>query len=171
MLYWVSGYPAGTVITWFHFRLNILSHTNGSLWFFGMLQVVFNMESTFIMTLIKQENIVFISVILYIREYLCVFYKIVYGYLKISNFGYPVSRNYPKTHITSVFFLAIMVDQCHFSFCFLRRGETVPASVRPDLLHMVLCWSLLFVRNKLTSCTTSDTCQKCYQQWDSFSVS
>ena len=47
----------------------------------GMLQVVFNIEvgtyyskSTFIMTLIKQENLVFILVILY--NY---FYKIVYG--------------------------------------------------------------------------------------------
>ena len=61
-----------------------------------MLLVIFKIEtgnyyskSTFIMTLIKQENLVFILVILYIREYLC-FDKIVYGYPKISNFGYPV---------------------------------------------------------------------------------
>ena len=56
-----------------------LSHTNGSLQFLGMLRVVFNIhveagnyysESTFIMTVIKQENLVFILVILYIREYL-----------------------------------------------------------------------------------------------------
>ena len=46
------------------------------------------------MTLIKQEKLVFILVILYIRvrDYLCVFYKIVYGYPMISNFGYPVPK-------------------------------------------------------------------------------
>ena len=31
------------------------------------------------MTRIKQEKLVFILVILYIRKYLCVFYEIVYG--------------------------------------------------------------------------------------------
>ena len=46
------------------------------------------------MTLIKQEKLVFILVILYIQEYMYSvfmrFYKIVYGYPKISNFWYPV---------------------------------------------------------------------------------
>ena len=45
-------------------------------------------KSIFIMTLIKQEKLVFILVILYIQEYLC-FYKIVYGYLGIQRF--PIS--------------------------------------------------------------------------------
>ena len=51
-----------------------------------MLRVVFNIEvgyyyskSTFIVTLIKQEKLVFILVILYIREYLCVFTKLFTG--------------------------------------------------------------------------------------------
>ena len=51
-----------------------------------MLPVVLNIEagnyyskSTFIVTLIKQEKLVFVLVILYIREYLRVF-TIVYGY-------------------------------------------------------------------------------------------
>ena len=65
----------------------------------GMLQVIFNIEagnyyskSTFIMTLIKQEKLVFILVILYIQEYLRVLTKKlrVPRYPKISNFGYPV---------------------------------------------------------------------------------
>ena len=50
-----------------------------------MLRVVFNLEagndyskSTFIMTQIKQEKLVFILVILYIPESMC-FYKIVFG--------------------------------------------------------------------------------------------
>ena len=37
-------------------------------------------KSTFIMTLIEQEKLVFILVILYIREYLCVFTKINYRF-------------------------------------------------------------------------------------------
>ena len=52
----------------------------------GMLRVVFNTEagnyyskSTFIMTQIKQENLVFIVVILCIRECLCVFTKMFTG--------------------------------------------------------------------------------------------
>ena len=59
----------------------------------GMLRVVFSIEagnyyikSTFIMTQIKQEKLVFILVILYIREYLRVFYKIVYGKTGIRRF-------------------------------------------------------------------------------------
>ena len=50
-------------------------------------------KSTFIMTLIKQEKFVFILVILYIQEYLCVLDQNclrVPGYPKISNFGSPV---------------------------------------------------------------------------------
>ena len=62
--------------------------------------VVFNIEarnyyskSTFIRTLIKQEKLVFILVILYIREYLCL-KQIVWAlrYAKISKFGYPVPK-------------------------------------------------------------------------------
>ena len=60
----------------------------------GMLRVVFNIETgnyyskyTFIMTLIKQDKFVFILVILYIQEYLCVFTKIIYGYLGIRRFS------------------------------------------------------------------------------------
>ena len=64
----------------------------------GMLRVVFNIEAgnyyskpTFIMSLIKQENLVFILVILYIQEYVFLQNCLrVSGYLKISNFGYPV---------------------------------------------------------------------------------
>ena len=55
-------------------------------WGIGMLQVVFNIKawnyyskSTFIVTLIKQEKLVFILVILCIREYLCVFTKLFTG--------------------------------------------------------------------------------------------
>ena len=51
-----------------------------------MLQVVFKIEagnyyskSTFIVTLIKQEKLVFILVILYIQEYLCAFTKLFTG--------------------------------------------------------------------------------------------
>ena len=45
----------------------------------GMLRVVFiyrggNHKSTFIMTVIKQEKLEFILVILYIQEYLCVYF-------------------------------------------------------------------------------------------------
>ena len=64
-----------------------------------MLRVVFNIEarnyyskSTFIMTLIKQEKLVFILVILYIREYLCVFTELFTG-TRVSEdfqFRYPV---------------------------------------------------------------------------------
>ena len=47
---------------------------------------------TLIVTLIKQEKLVFILVILYIREYFYVFNKKlwVHGYTKVSNFGYLV---------------------------------------------------------------------------------
>ena len=52
----------------------------------GMLHVIVKIEAgnyyskpTFIMTLIKQEKLVFILVILYIREYLCVFTKLFTG--------------------------------------------------------------------------------------------
>ena len=63
----------------------------------GMLQVVFNIEagkyyskSTFIITPIKQEKLVFMLVILW--EYLFVLQNClrVPEYLKISNFGYSV---------------------------------------------------------------------------------
>ena len=63
----------------------------------GMLQVLFNIEagnyyikSTFIMTLIKQEKLLFILVILYIWKY--VFLQ------KISNFGYPVPEIIEYAH-------------------------------------------------------------------------
>ena len=78
------------------FRLNILNHTNGSLWFFlNNNLVVFNIEGEIIavqiyITLIKQEKFVIILVILYIREYLYMcFYKIVYVYPGIWRF--PIS--------------------------------------------------------------------------------
>ena len=66
-----------------------------------MLLVVFNIEtgncytkSIFIATLIKQEKLVFILVILYIREHLC-FYKIVYEYPGVQRF--PISGiQFPK---------------------------------------------------------------------------
>ena len=80
-----------------------LSHTNGSLRFFlvwamGMLRVVFNIEagnyyskSTFIMTLIKQEKLVFILVILYIQKYLCFFTKLFTGTWVSEDFQFRVS--------------------------------------------------------------------------------
>ena len=49
-------------------------------------------KSTFIMTLIKQEKLVFILVILYIREYLCFFTNC------LCVPGYPVPKNPPKIH-------------------------------------------------------------------------
>ena len=62
----------------------------------GKLQVVFNIEagnyyskSTFIMTLIKQEKFVFILVILYIREYLCVYRKLGIRRFQISGIRFP----------------------------------------------------------------------------------
>ena len=67
------------------------------MWGMGKLRVVFNIEagnyyskSTFILTLIKQEKLVFILVILlsiYVFLQNCLR---VPGYPKISNFGYPV---------------------------------------------------------------------------------
>ena len=64
----------------------------------GMLRVVFNIEagndyskSTFIMTLIKQEKVVFILVILYIREYLCVFTKLFMNNLVSEDFQFWIS--------------------------------------------------------------------------------
>ena len=64
-----------------------------------MLRVVFNIEarndysskSTFIMTLIKQENLVFILVILYIQEYLFVFTKLFTGTRVSEDFQFWVS--------------------------------------------------------------------------------
>ena len=116
----VHGYP-----TWFHFSVPItlkrllkiptehLSHTNGSLWFLlltkcvwgmGMLRVVFNThvqvgncysKSTFNMTLIKQEKLMFMLVILYIREYLhvCVFTKLFTGTWVSEDFQFRVSAS------------------------------------------------------------------------------
>ena len=60
-----------------------------------MLRVVFNIEAgnyysnTFIVTLIKQENLVFILGILYIREYLCVFTKLFTGTRVSKDFQFP----------------------------------------------------------------------------------
>ena len=48
-------------------------------------------KSTFIMTLIKQENLVFILVILYIREYLRVFTKLFTGTWVSEDFQFWVS--------------------------------------------------------------------------------
>ena len=68
----------------------------------GMLRVVFNMEtenyyskSTFIMTLIKQENNVFISIDYFINSalFMC-FYKIVHGY---PYYMYPSIQRFPNT--------------------------------------------------------------------------
>ena len=67
----------------------------------GMLRVVFNIEagnyyskSTFIVTLvIKQEKFVFILVILYIREYLCVFTKLFTGTQVFEDFQFRVSSS------------------------------------------------------------------------------
>ena len=58
------------------------------------------------MTLIKQEKLVFLLVILYIRKYLCVFTKLFTAHLKIYNFGYPVPENTP------LYFQCIFI--CHF---------------------------------------------------------
>ena len=67
-------------------------------WGMGMLLGVFNVEmgnnyskSTFIMTLIKQEKLVFILVILYIREYLCVFTKLFMGTRVSKDFQFRIS--------------------------------------------------------------------------------
>ena len=124
----VPGYLTEAVITRFHFSvpitrkwlLKIKPYKWKSLIFFillfflwetGILRVIFNIEagnyyskSTFIMTLIKQEKLVFMLVILYIREYLCVFTKLFMGtvYPKISNFEYPKNSNFgcPVPEIT-----------------------------------------------------------------------
>ena len=88
-----------------------LSHTNGRPWFFwltkrvwgmGMLRVVFTIEagndyskSTFIMTLIKQEKLVFILASLYIWAYLGVFTKMFMG---TQLPGYPKISNYIHVH-------------------------------------------------------------------------
>ena len=63
-----------------------------------MLQVFCNIEvgnyystSTFIMTLIKQEKLVFILVILYILEYLCVFTKLFTGTRVTKDIQFQVS--------------------------------------------------------------------------------
>ena len=63
-----------------------------------MLQVIFNIEagnyyrkSTFIMTLIKQEKLGVILVILYIQEYLCVFIKLFTGTRVSKDFQFWVS--------------------------------------------------------------------------------
>ena len=70
-----------------------------------MLLVVFNIEtrnyyskSTFNMTLIKQEKLVFILVIVYIQQYLCVFIKLFTGTRASEDFQYQVtgSRNNRK---------------------------------------------------------------------------
>ena len=67
-------------------------------WGMGMLRVIFNIElgnyyskSTSIMTLIKQEKLVFRLVILYGSIFMFLHDCLrVTGYPKISNFGYPV---------------------------------------------------------------------------------
>ena len=70
-----------------------------------MLQVVFNIKAgnyyskfPFIMTLIKQEFVFFILVILYIQEYLCVFTKLFTGTRVSEDFQFRVtgSRNNRK---------------------------------------------------------------------------
>ena len=56
-------------------------------------------KPTFIMTLIKQEKLVHIGY-LYLGVLMC-FYKIVHwvpGYLKMSNFGYPVPEITENVH-------------------------------------------------------------------------
>ena len=66
-----------------------------------MLRVVVNIDAgnndskcTFIMTLIKREKLVCVLVILYIREYLCVFTKLLTGIRRFSISGIRL----PKTH-------------------------------------------------------------------------
>ena len=105
----LAGYP-GTrpkpdSIFGSHLPVNyLICHTNGILkcacgeW--GWLLDVFNIKagnyyskSTFIMTLIKRENLVFILVILYTSGVVICFTKLFIAYPrypKISNFGYPV---------------------------------------------------------------------------------
>ena len=65
-------------------------------WGMGMLRVVFNKQagnyyskSTFIMTNKTRETCVHIGYFIHSGVFMC-FYKTVYGYPKISNFGYPV---------------------------------------------------------------------------------
>ena len=94
-----------------------LSHTNGSRWFFvnifcvgnggaNELFLIYNVEEIITVsphllwcTLIKQEKLVFILVILYIWEYLRVFREICFGYSGIRRF--PISGiwspKWPKT--------------------------------------------------------------------------
>ena len=79
-----------------------------------MLQVVFNIEvgnvyskSTFIMTLIKQEKLVFILVILYIREYLCVFIKLFTGTRVSEDFTFRVSGSRNNRKCTALLFCTI----------------------------------------------------------------
>ena len=70
-------------------------------WGMGIIRIVFNIEtgnyyskSTFIVTLIKQEKLVSMLVILYIQEYLCVLTKLFTG-TQVSvyfQFGYPVPK-------------------------------------------------------------------------------
>ena len=75
----------------------------------GMLRVVFNIEvgnyyskSTFIMTLIKQEKLVFILVILYIQEYLCVFAKLFTGNRMSEDFQFWVSGSWNNRNRTAL---------------------------------------------------------------------
>ena len=79
----------------------------------GMLRVVFNIKagndystckSTFIMTLIKQEKLVFILVILYIREYLYVFTNCLQTCTRISeDFQFRISGSQNNWKSTAVF--------------------------------------------------------------------
>ena len=91
-----------------------VSHTDGSLPFLGMLRVVFNIEagndyskSTFIMTLIKQEKLVFILVILYIQEYLCVFTIFFRGIRVSEDFKFRVSGSRDNRKRRALLYMAL----------------------------------------------------------------
>ena len=75
----------------------------------GMLRVIFNIEvgnyyskSTFIVTLIKQEKLVFILVILYIQQYLCVFTKLLTGNRVSKDFQFRVSGSRKRTALKGI---------------------------------------------------------------------
>ena len=70
------------------------------------------------MTLIKQEKLVFILVILYIRVYLFLQNCLrVPGYPKISNFGYPVPE---KTENTQPFVYRCINNRHYYQWCIYR---------------------------------------------------
>ena len=105
-----------------------VSLANGSLQLLGMLRVVFNIEAgnrysnTFIMTLIKQDNLVFILVIyLYIREHLCIFTKLFTGNRVSEDFQFRVSSSRNNRKRTASILMWRMDpnriwDRIHFKF-------------------------------------------------------